>query len=129
MIFPWKCLEKKIMKRFDSKLQHPRSSELQGFSSCFDLRFRKEKERIKTWCVLSCLLPLDRKDHIESFPRSKERHTSFKGEVYRDREDLKSIDLVLFLSPSHSLVSFFLSHQNCSLASWLIQVIFIYSCA
>jgi hypothetical protein len=49
------------------------SSELQGYSSCFDQRFIK-KRRIKTRYVPSYLLPLDRKNHIEFLPNSEERH-------------------------------------------------------
>lgn len=58
--------------------------EMHEYFSCFDHRYMKRKEEIKTQYILRFVLPLDGKDPIDFLPRNQERYASFKGTFWRD---------------------------------------------
>lgn len=69
MIFSCKCLVKKILREIWSWTLALMNPEMHEYYSCFDHRYMKRKEEIKSQYVLSFVLPLDEKDHTDFLPR------------------------------------------------------------
>ena len=107
MIFPWKHLEKKILRR-DLILNSSTPGALNsGILFLLWSQVYEGKEEIKTQDVLSYALSLDEKDHIEFLPRGK-----------KDKHHLKVISEGIYgLIPTFpqfiNLVPSFLNHQSC----------------